>query len=288
MAAPTCRCRPRRCRCAGRAAGASAGATWAPSRSELHGLRGAGPGRTVRARPSGRSGTASGGELHERTRLIAPCSPAARSGPSSPRASTPGESTGHPSAAGRWCGSRPPRRAPRTSRFAPSCGPARAPGPRRSARPARRSGYVWTRKRVVAVECDVRIGERRIRCRGARGRGRVVRLSPPPHGLGLVGGRRRTTDGRPVGWNLVSGINDPPERSERAIWVDGEPSEPGPATLRRPRGDRASTAPGSSSPPRPSAARRRASRWARYEYRQPFGTFTGTLPGGLELPRRSA
>ena len=38
----------------------------------------------------------------------------------------------------------------------------------------------------------------------------------------------RTTDGRSVGWNLVSGINDPPERSERAIWIDGEPFEPGP------------------------------------------------------------
>ena len=26
-------------------------------------------------------------------------------------------------------------------------------------------------------------------------------------------------DGQPVAWNLVTGINDPPERSERAIWV---------------------------------------------------------------------
>src|SRR5215207_7725004 len=37
-----------------------------------------------------------------------------------------------------------------------------------------------------------------------------------------------TADGRSVGWNLVSGINDPPERSERAVWIDGEPTEPGP------------------------------------------------------------
>jgi Protein of unknown function (DUF2804) len=38
----------------------------------------------------------------------------------------------------------------------------------------------------------------------------------------------RAADGRAVAWNLVEGVNDPPERSERAIWVDGEPSEPPP------------------------------------------------------------
>lgn len=35
-------------------------------------------------------------------------------------------------------------------------------------------------------------------------------------------------DGRPVAWNLVAGVNDPPSGSERAIWVDGEPHEPAP------------------------------------------------------------
>lgn len=29
----------------------------------------------------------------------------------------------------------------------------------------------------------------------------------------------RATDGRPLAWNLVEGINDPPANSERAIWV---------------------------------------------------------------------
>ena len=52
--------------------------------------------------------------------------------------------------------------------------------------------------------------------RGARGRGRVGGLPPAAHGVELVGGRRRRpTDGRSVGWNLVSGINDPP-RAQRA------------------------------------------------------------------------
>ena len=37
--------------------------------------------------------------------------------------------------------------------------------------------------------------------------------------------------GRVLGWNLVSGINDPITGSERAVWVDGEPSEPAPVTF---------------------------------------------------------
>jgi len=38
-------------------------------------------------------------------------------------------------------------------------------------------------------------------------------------------------DGRNVGWNLVSGINDPIENSERAIWIDGDPVEPAPVVF---------------------------------------------------------
>ena len=38
-------------------------------------------------------------------------------------------------------------------------------------------------------------------------------------------------DGRSVAWNLVSGINDPASSSERAIWVAGHPTEPGPVAF---------------------------------------------------------
>lgn len=41
-------------------------------------------------------------------------------------------------------------------------------------------------------------------------------------GIGSAG------DGRAVAWNLVEGVNDPAENSERAIWLDGAPSEPAP------------------------------------------------------------
>jgi hypothetical protein len=143
-------------------------------------------------------------------------------------------------------------------------------------------GYVWTRKRVVEVECDVRIGERRIRCRARGVEDESCGYHPRHTVWDWSAGVGRTTDGRPVGWNLVSGINDPPERSERAIWVDGEPSEPGPASF---DGLEAIEVDGSRLEFSAEAERRReeSKPWARYEYRQPFGTFTGTLPGGLEL-----
>ena len=95
----------------------------------------------------------------------------------------------------------------------------------------------------------------------------------------------RTTDGRDVGWNLVSGINDPPQRSERAIWVDGEPTEPAPVSFEGL--DAIALDGGAARVQRRVRAREagEARRSSSTSYRQPFGTFTGTLPGGLELER---
>ena len=31
----------------------------------------------------------------------------------------------------------------------------------------------------------------------------------------------RSRAGADVAWNLVTGVNDPPRRSERTVWVDG-------------------------------------------------------------------
>ena len=52
----------------------------------------------------------------------------------------------------------------------------------------------------------------------------------------------RTGDGRTVAWNLVDGVHDAPEASERTVWIDGEPYEVEPqpfaarsVTGRRPR-----------------------------------------------------
>lgn len=94
----------------------------------------------------------------------------------------------------------------------------------------------------------------------------------------------RAVDGRPVAWNLVEGINDPRTRSERAVWVDGEPHEPGPvefgglSTVGFGSGEGLSFTPG--------AERARDDNFllVRSSYRHRFGEFGGSLDG-IELAR---
>jgi hypothetical protein len=96
-------------------------------------------------------------------------------------------------------------------------------------------------------------------------------------GVGVAG------DGRPLAWNLVEGIHDRPEASERTVWVDGEPLEIAPVEfdpdlrgIALPDGARLRC--------EIEATRRRTDRLPlfRSDYQQPFGTFTGRL-AGVEL-----
>jgi hypothetical protein len=95
----------------------------------------------------------------------------------------------------------------------------------------------------------------------------------------------RLADGHSVGWNLVTGIHDSPQESERTIWIDGEESaEVAPVRF----------AEDLSSIRFESGEELRFDEWTaredrtnllvmRNHYRQPFGTFAGELPGGLRL-----
>ena len=146
--------------------------------------------------------------------------------------------------------------------------------------------YVWTRKRAdVSVEADLRLGDERFRFQ-ARGMEDESEGYHPHHTVwSWSAGVGRTVDGRSVGWNLVSGINDPPARSERAIWVDGEPCEPGPVTfdgLEAISFDDGSRLRFTAECERHKQEQRF---FVRYTYRQPFGSFEGSLPGGLALER---
>jgi hypothetical protein len=91
-------------------------------------------------------------------------------------------------------------------------------------------------------------------------------------------------DGTPLAWNLVAGVNDPPTGSERAVWIAGEPHETAPVSfagdlsqIRAEDGSKLSFA--------PEAERRRKENLliVRSDYRAPFGLFSGTLPGQIEL-----
>jgi hypothetical protein len=167
-------------------------------------------------------------------------------------------------------------------------------------------GYVWTRKQA-----------------GRPARGTVALDGGPPRAIEALaviddtaGYHARVTEwrwaagvgvdraGTPLAFNLVEGVNDPPAGSERAVWVDGEPHEVAPVhfapdlseVLCTPPGlsETAPTSPGPSGIASTDGSRLRftaeAERSRREnlllvssDYRAPFGTFAGTLPGGIEL-----
>jgi Protein of unknown function (DUF2804) len=86
-------------------------------------------------------------------------------------------------------------------------------------------------------------------------------------------------DGRALAWNLVSGVNDPPAGSERTVWVGDEVHEVGQVAFSADLGgvDRLRF--------HAEAVRERRDNLLllRSFYRQPFGTFSGELPGGIQL-----
>jgi hypothetical protein len=94
------------------------------------------------------------------------------------------------------------------------------------------SGYGWTRKRAgIPISGTIE---------GAGGHWQVNAQGVDDESAGYhqrhtswhwSAGVGRSAAGQPVAWNLVEGINDPPQQSERAIWVDGVPLEPPPVSF---------------------------------------------------------
>ncbi len=141
--------------------------------------------------------------------------------------------------------------------------------------------YIWTRKQAgIAVRGQVRVADRVLAFDGPFG---FVDDSAGYHARRTSwrwsAGVGRARDGRPVAWNLVDGVHDAPAGSERTVWIEGSPREVGPvefaADLSR-VGDLSFT--------EWSAREDHTNRLiVRSDYRQPFGSFAGALPGGLEL-----
>lgn len=141
----------------------------------------------------------------------------------------------------------------------------------------------WTRKRAgVPIEGTVEVPGQRWEVEGRgvddESAGHHARHTSWRWSAGVG----RATDGRDLAWNLVEGINDPPSGSERAIWIDGRPSEPPPARF---RGMEAIDL-GDGEMLRFSAesAHARDDNYLllRSRYRHSFGSFSGSL-GGVEL-----
>jgi Protein of unknown function (DUF2804) len=154
------------------------------------------------------------------------------------------------------------------------------------ARCAHGDAYVWTRKQA-----------------GIPARGTLALAGAAPRALAATaviddtaGYHARLTEwrwaagvgvdsaGTPLAFNLVAGVNDPPRGSERAVWVARAPREVAPVEF-APDLTRIAAADGSELRFAAEAQRSRRENLllVRSEYHAPFGTFSGTLPGGIEL-----
>ena len=93
-------------------------------------------------------------------------------------------------------------------------------------------------------------------------------------------------DGVALAWNLVSGVNDPPSGSERAVWTAGVPSETPAVAF---AADLSSARCSDGSELRFSGESERARHdnllILASDYRAPFGTFSGELPGRIALTK---
>lgn len=146
------------------------------------------------------------------------------------------------------------------------------------------ASYIWTRKQGgVRVSGLIELDGSPIQF-DARG---VVDESAGYHARHTVwswsAGVGTLDDGRAVAWNLVTGVHDALEASERSVWVEGAPHEVGPVEF---ADDLTSI--------RGSGIDLTFTKWAersdktnalllKSTYRQPFGTFEGTLGEQLEL-----
>ncbi len=153
-----------------------------------------------------------------------------------------------------------------------------------SGEPPSRGGYTWTRKRAgIPIRCELRIGSRRLDFEGLGIEDESAGYHPRHTVWSWSAGVGSAADGRALAWNLVSGVNDPEHNSERAIWVDGVAHEPAPVAFDPDLGA-ITFAAGNRLNFAIEAERARVENrlLIRYSYRQPFGSYSGSLDG-IEL-----
>ena len=130
--------------------------------------------------------------------------------------------------------------------------------------------YIWTRK----YEASVRFAGHELRGIVDQSAGYHARHTAWHWSAGVG----TLVTGEPVAWNLVDGVHDAPEASERTVWVAGEPREVPPV-----RFDGLSGVAGLRFEAVATRAARENYLVVRSDYEQPFGRFSGELPGAGEL-----
>lgn len=140
----------------------------------------------------------------------------------------------------------------------------------------------WTRKRVgMPIEGTIEVPGRRWQVSGRGVDDESAGHHKRETSWRWSAGVGTAADGRPLAWNLVEGINDPPSGSERAIWIDGAPVEPPPVRF---AGEEIALGDGQQLRFAGESEHTHDDNYLliRSRYRHRFGSFTGAL-GDLEL-----
>jgi uncharacterized protein DUF2804 len=151
-------------------------------------------------------------------------------------------------------------------------------------RPAGRA-YIWSHKDYCsAARGTVRFGETARSVEGVM----FVDVNAGYHERNTrwrwAAGAGRDQHGRLVAFNAITGLFDTPEQSERTIWIDGEAREVGPNTFSEDLST-VSFAEGGSLSFKPEKLIEQHDNYlvVRSDYFHWFGTYSGTLPGGIQL-----
>jgi hypothetical protein len=142
--------------------------------------------------------------------------------------------------------------------------------------------YIWTRKQPVRAIGTV--AGREVALRG------LIDDSAGYHARRTdwrwCAGVGEAPDGTPLTFNIVDGVHDADVGSERTVWVDGRARELAPATFAEDLSE-VSFGDGATLAFAEEARRARSDNLGLFasDYVQPFGTFSGTLPGGVVVAR---
>lgn len=147
--------------------------------------------------------------------------------------------------------------------------------------------YIWTRKQPIRAggRVDLASGSWEIDAAGLidASAGYHARHTAWQWSAGVGTG----SGGQAICWNLVDGVHDAPTSSERTVWIDGAAQEVAPVRFQPGlSGVRfAEDGAGLDFTQEAERAHRDDLKLFVSEYAQPFGSFSGTLPGGIQLER---
>lgn len=145
--------------------------------------------------------------------------------------------------------------------------------------------YTWTRKQgSVRAHGQIQIGERRLPVEAVALIDDNAGYHPRHTYWHWSGGAGTDSAGRAIAWSVIVGLNDSPGGRENSVWIEGVPHEVGPVAF-APDLSWVAFEEGGALQFQEEAVRERRDNLlvVRSAYRQPFGAFTGCLPGGIEV-----